>query len=463
MEGFTGYFTGPSAERQYLYDTNGGLKEDKNKGAVYSYSPYNGMPLQVSVNNVNTKGLNTYQYTATGVKLSKRQYHDPNNVLQPVSGTGEFVESDFANCPVKETRYEYNLEFENGSLKRILIENGYIENNRYYFYVKDHLGNNRVVADQNGQAVQHTDYYPFGMPHPNSTAENVQPYKFGGKEYDQMHGLDTYDFEARNLGTGVPVFDRLDPLAEKKPWMSPYVYCSNNPMKYIDPDGRKLITANSTTSALNNLARIAATNVGQIILNRLISSPVEYETNTEFLTINCGYDYNQNIIYYVENTWWSTVDGGYASNEILMGHELYHAYQDNTNQVQMYKGVIKNLTYLERVAVSFENYLRRVYGVTPSRDYYSKLAGGQKSEFFPYLIPTQGESISNFTPIKNNKEKTQFGFRFEIKKMIIRNDTAIGYVSLQDFTGSCRLCGTHIRWWYHCPYFRYDGELILIK
>lgn len=33
-------------------------------------------------------------------------------------------------------------------------------------------------------------------------------------------------------------FLTVDPLAEKFPWQSPYVYCSNNPVNRIDPDGR---------------------------------------------------------------------------------------------------------------------------------------------------------------------------------------------------------------------------------
>lgn len=38
----------------------------------------------------------------------------------------------------------------------------------------------------------------------------------------------------------------IDPLCEKYYWISPYVYCANNPLKYIDPDGRKIIPVNVT-------------------------------------------------------------------------------------------------------------------------------------------------------------------------------------------------------------------------
>lgn len=33
-------------------------------------------------------------------------------------------------------------------------------------------------------------------------------------------------------------FSTVDPLAELKPWLSTYAYCSNNPINRIDPDGR---------------------------------------------------------------------------------------------------------------------------------------------------------------------------------------------------------------------------------
>ena len=33
-------------------------------------------------------------------------------------------------------------------------------------------------------------------------------------------------------------FNTIDPLAEKYPHISPYAYCMNNPVRFIDPDGR---------------------------------------------------------------------------------------------------------------------------------------------------------------------------------------------------------------------------------
>jgi len=65
----------------------------------------------------------------------------------------------------------------------------------------------------------------------------AQPYKFGGKEYDEMHGLNWYDFEARYYSGVIPGFTTMDPLAEKYYSVSPYVYCGNNPVLFIDPDG----------------------------------------------------------------------------------------------------------------------------------------------------------------------------------------------------------------------------------
>ena len=53
-----------------------------------------------------------------------------------------------------------------------------------------------------------------------------------------MHGLNQYDFHARQYDMARLQFTTPDPLLEEYYSWSPYVYCMNNPMKYVDPDGK---------------------------------------------------------------------------------------------------------------------------------------------------------------------------------------------------------------------------------
>lgn len=129
-------------------------------------------------------------------------------------------------------------------LDKILIDNGYIKDGIYYFYVKDHLGNNRIVVNQGGCSIQKTHYYPFGMPFAEGEGQSVQPYKYGGKEFDTMHGLNQYDFHARQYDPAIARFTSIDPHAERYYSISPYVYTANNPLKYIDPTGMDSINVN---------------------------------------------------------------------------------------------------------------------------------------------------------------------------------------------------------------------------
>jgi RHS repeat-associated protein len=45
----------------------------------------------------------------------------------------------------------------------------------------------------------------------------------------------------------------VDPLAEKYFQMSPYAYCANNPVKYIDPDGRDVWEVNGQGEVVNRI------------------------------------------------------------------------------------------------------------------------------------------------------------------------------------------------------------------
>jgi RHS repeat-associated protein len=68
---------------------------------------------------------------------------------------------------------------------------------------------------------------------PNYCCRNMCNDLFNAKELDEENGM--YYYSARYYNP--PIFISRDPLFEKYPWMSPYAYCSNNPINRIDPTG----------------------------------------------------------------------------------------------------------------------------------------------------------------------------------------------------------------------------------
>ena len=141
------------------------------------------------------------------------------------------------------TDYCGNAVYENGVLKMLLNEAGYVSfpDRKFHFHLRDHQGNTRVVADKDGNVEESNAYYPFGGTY-TSTA-NIQPYKYNGKELDTKNGLNWYDNMIRQLDPMILRFMSPDPLAEEYYWISPYVHVANNPLKYIDLKGDSISVA----------------------------------------------------------------------------------------------------------------------------------------------------------------------------------------------------------------------------
>ncbi len=121
-----------------------------------------------------------------------------------------------------------------------------------YFYHPDHastglstgLGSASFVTDATGYAEQHIQYLPFGelfISQRNSTFDSR--YKFTAKELDNETQY-TY-FGARYLDSEVSIWLSIDPLSDKYPSMSAYMYCAGNPVILVDPDGRYVSCAKS--------------------------------------------------------------------------------------------------------------------------------------------------------------------------------------------------------------------------
>ena len=129
----------------------------------------------------------------------------------------------------------------NGKLERILTAGGYMQDGGLYFYIKDYQGNVRVVLDQRNRPVELNAYYPYGMLMASTPSDSHQPHKYGTKELDRENGLDCYDSQARWYAPQTGRTYTLDPMAEKYPHLSPYLWCAANPITLTDPDGKEVM------------------------------------------------------------------------------------------------------------------------------------------------------------------------------------------------------------------------------
>lgn len=130
------------------------------------------------------------------------------------------------------------------------------ETNQYYYH-PDHLGSSSFVTDEVGKVYEHLEYFPFGETwiHQHSNTQRT-PYRFTGKEYDEVTGLYYYGARYYDPRTSVwqspdPILDEYMPTGDKKkdknlPGMggifnprnlSMFSYTFNNPVRYIDPTG----------------------------------------------------------------------------------------------------------------------------------------------------------------------------------------------------------------------------------
>ncbi|SFN28224.1 RHS repeat-associated core domain-containing protein [Chryseobacterium oleae] len=230
------------------YDENGNMKDHIDKGILQIDYNFLDLPDYVEFDmqyksrdqvnlmyNVNTK----YLYSADGTKLKKTYTY----------GLGkQNLES------TKITEYLNGFQYENKgtsqndplNLKFVPTSEGYynFENNKYIYSYTDHLGNVRLSYSKNtngsAEVLEENNFYPFGLKHEGYNALAGNPsYKYGynGKELQKETGWS--DYGARMYMADIARWGVVDPLAETSRRFTPYNYALNNPISFIDPDGRK--------------------------------------------------------------------------------------------------------------------------------------------------------------------------------------------------------------------------------
>jgi|GEM_PF-995426 len=202
----------------FTYDSNGNTTYMPHRQAAVKYN-YLNLPESVAVTG---EGTIDYTYDAAGNKL-KKEYNG--------------VDSYYQGNVLKIDGKKIVLTGEGRVVKDSL-------NSRwsYEYFLKDHLGNTRVVFDTDtvrAVPVQYTDYYPFGLKmESNYTIGSDNKFLYNGKELQDEGGLDCYDYGARMYDPVTLRFTSVDPLAEIDRRWSIYHYAFNNPIRFIDPDGR---------------------------------------------------------------------------------------------------------------------------------------------------------------------------------------------------------------------------------
>jgi RHS repeat-associated protein len=212
--------TGPTTYT-YSYDSNGNLIS-KTGPDTYAYTyNYNNMLTEVKKNG---ETIAQYFYDANGKRYKKIENNE--TIVYIWSGNNVVYEKNMTTNV--ETKYLYANMF-----RIAKIVDGVVT-----YYHQDHLLSTRLLTDANGNVIEEEEYEEFG-----SDINGInEKYKYTGKEKD-ITGL--YYFGARYYDPTTGRFITRDPVKGSimnPQTLNPYVYCLNNPMKYIDPDGRDHIT-----------------------------------------------------------------------------------------------------------------------------------------------------------------------------------------------------------------------------
>ena len=315
----------------YFYDANGNMTYDMRGSLNYEYN---------SLNLITTTAKATYQWLSDGTKLQ----------VENSDGNGYIF---LGSLVYNKTGSTYRLASTGFSGGRMIAAGSVVTPS---YQITDHLGSVRVMFADKNRVLAQNDYYAFGKSHANpllrKTSDMSNRYLFNGKERQTTGSVGFLDYGARMLDDEWVRWWSMDNKAEKYSSISPYAYCLNNPILFVDPDGNDIVIHFKTNSGQNMTYTFTGqrVNVANKFANQVITA---YHYNVG----NGGGDAMQaaatdpsvrisvketdersrmnpnGIVYWNPSLGTETVYGDVLSPATALEHELDHAYDKKTDPV----------------------------------------------------------------------------------------------------------------------------------
>jgi RHS repeat-associated protein len=225
-----GFSNGSTAATEYVYNGNGNITQDLNKGITsITYNMLN-LPQTITT----AAGTITNTYDANGAKLRR---------VSTISG----ITADYVN----------GVQYYNGALDFIYTGEGRARRNTtntyvYEYDLKDHLGNARAtfipdpITPSIVKTVQENSFYPFGLTMQgdmNVSYANGVPNNYTYNSQELQPELNQYDYGSRLYDPAIGKWSVMDQMAGTYKTQSPYSYVGNDPVNYVDHDGEFRLSA----------------------------------------------------------------------------------------------------------------------------------------------------------------------------------------------------------------------------
>lgn len=236
-----------------------------NQLSVINPGPIYPIPSYISSYSYNSIGqVKTHSHSLGSGYITKQLNYNSHGLVKSISGGGTSIQIGYDEAGLRYKKenpsystwyvrdaggatlavYDNNNVGSSIELKEIPVYGSgrigvyYPESDYALFELTDHLGNVRVVLNEEGEREAYSDYYPYGLVmSPSEVAPDNYRYGYQGQfaEKDEETGWNTFELRMYD-----PVIGRWLGPDPYRQFYSAYVGMGNNPVSGVDPDGGKV-------------------------------------------------------------------------------------------------------------------------------------------------------------------------------------------------------------------------------